>query len=272
MYLVRGFAAHSDRSGLNTLAVIAILATAAVSGILAWGWKGFSVFLGPAVAQPMIPFEIGSGSAVLLGLGLMAALGGLALGFYQKAQSSRGSRIKASELQGRNRLYLLMHNKWYIYEVCDAFVVRPILKTAHWLWKTVDVIIIERAVVGFATSMIRFAHWLWYAVDVRGLSRLVNGMGQATFALARWLWKSVDIRLLGGAVDGMARSTLRTASWLWRWADIRGIERFLGGIGRKNDAAGRATRELEPSLLQHQLLGMIFFLILALVVFLIGFL
>jgi hypothetical protein len=69
-------------------------------------------------------------------------------------------------------------------------------------------------------------------------------------------------------VDGTAKITQQTAGWLWRSVDIRWLERFVNGIGRKNEAAGQTLREIEPSMLQHQLLVMIFALVAALILFL----
>lgn len=266
LYLTRGLKSHTDHSGLIPVVSAVFLATAGLLLVLPWGWNLFTLFLGSSVAQAPGPVTMGAGSGILMILGFLAAYLGIGFGVYR---NSGKKIISVRWHRSRKKLYMVMRNKWYIDEVCDAFVLRPTLKMAQWLWKTVDVCIIDRAVLGFASRVVRFSKWLLSSVDHGILIRFVNGIGQMTFKTARWLWKSVDIRVLGGLVDGLARSTLRTAHWLLKGADIRGLESFLGRIGDRNDASSRALRQVEPSLLQHQLLVMIYFLLLALIVFLI---
>jgi len=54
--------------------------------------------------------------------------------------------------------------------------------------------------------------------------------------------------------------------------DIRGLERLPDRIGRQNKATGQALREIEPSMLQHQLLVTIFTLVAVMILFLVFFL
>lgn len=241
-------------------------AVVAVSG-LATVFSAFAGFLGPSVGRHPVQGEIPTPDRVLLlVLGLLAAAGGWT---FVYARMTRPAHSETGWREIQTRLYVLAHNKWYLDEIYDSLIVRPNLRFAQWLWKRVDLGIIEKTITGSADRTIQFARWLWLSVDIRGLSRAVDGLGQLTFYIARWLWKSVDIRLLGGLVDGTARSTVRTARWLWKWADIRGLERLLGGVGRQNEAASEILREVEPSMLQHQLLVTIFFLILTMIIFLV---
>ena len=73
-------------------------------------------------------------------------------------------------------------------------------------------------------------------MDIRGIDRVVMGLGQQSIGMGRWLWHVVDI------------------GWL---------EQKVGPVGKQADAAGQLLQETETRTLQHQLLVMIFWLVLA---------
>jgi NADH-quinone oxidoreductase subunit L len=52
----------------------------------------------------------------------------------------------------------VLYNKWYVDEIYDALIVRPILTTSRALWRWVDAAIIDGAVNGIA-SLSRLAGW-----------------------------------------------------------------------------------------------------------------
>ncbi len=265
-YLFRGFVAISHRrqamdqiQGLsiqsasretvgqkNVLSVflVGMIVTGGLAGLLAIIWSEFSRFLSPAVAHGTLTLESTWGSVYTLPflmLGFIAALGGW---FLAHTMTVRPMHLSPKLTERYKGLYVLIHNKMYIDEIYDTFIVRPTLGLAHWLWQ---------------------------AVDIRIIERLIVGSGERTVAFARWLWLSVDIRGLGWAVDGTGRMTLGVARWLWQSVDIRGLERLVDGIGRQNEVTGQSLREIEPSMLQHNLLVMIFALVAVMALFLLFF-
>jgi NADH:ubiquinone oxidoreductase subunit 5 (subunit L)/multisubunit Na+/H+ antiporter MnhA subunit len=239
IYLFRGIALieqnpaerRATPSGVGMLWIFGGVVTMGWAGLLVLLWEGFADFLSPVVAQPF--HSAGSSHENLFALpliasGIVASLAGWGLAHYFSVQ---GVRLPAGLREGYKQLYVVIHNKWYFDEIYDTFLVRPNLRFAQWLWRTVDVQMIERCVIG---------------------------LGSRTVGFARWLWQSMDVRILGSLVDGIGRSTIVLARLLWQSVDIRGLERFVGRIGNQNEAAGQALREMEPSMLQHQLLVLIF--------------
>jgi len=59
-------------------------------------------------------------------------------------------------------LHRLLENKWYIDEIYDAALVRPIQKFSEFLWKGLDVALIDRIVLNFG----RISAWTGEAVRV----------------------------------------------------------------------------------------------------------
>jgi NADH-quinone oxidoreductase subunit L len=254
--------------GLGPAVLIATISSLVLAGALAWFWGGITTFLYPTVALselPPNPSKLSFFTMMLILAGFGAALLGLIFSQFNLYGFIQGSPKRVGWYK---RFYVLTHNKWYMDEICDAYIVRPNLKFSRWLWEAVDMRLIERFTLFSADGTVSFSRWLWKSVDVRIIGRVIEGTAGLTVGLARWLWASVDIRALGWLVDGTAKITQQTAGWLWRSVDIRWLERFVNGIGRKNEAAGQTLREIEPSMLQHQLLVMIFALVAALILFL----
>ncbi len=87
---------------------------------------------------------------------------------------------------------------------------------------------------------LRFSKWLLRTVDLGGIDRGVVGIGQHSVGLARWLWQVVDIRV---------------------------IEKTLERLGQHAEATGQILEKVEPRILQHHLLVMVFLLIVAIGLF-----
>jgi hypothetical protein len=272
----------------------ALMVMLGLVGLLALVWGPFYHFLLPAVAQGplMHTFFGGSQPFALLVIGLGIATFGWVLASWLPLRPA----VPAHRSDFSRAFYLLIWNKLYLDEIYDRFVIRPTLGLARWLWRGVDVGMIERTIVGCGTGTITLARWFWLSIDLRLLGGAVQGVGPLTLQMSHWLWRSVDIGALGWAVDGPARITLRIADWLWRsvdirgleWAvdgparitlriadwlwrsvDIRGLEWLVARVGRQNEAAGEVLREIEPSMLQHQLLVVIFTLVALMTLFLV---
>ncbi len=255
-----------------------------LAGILVGLWSGFVDFLAPAVGRPIgtVP-ALGQPSAfsAWLLLPLLAAVGGWALAYILQV-TPRPSVLGRSALA--KSVYVLFLNKLYFDEIYDAYVVQPTIRFAGWLWREVEVLAVDRVVMGIATVSVRLAQWLWRVIDVRVIGRTVDGSATSSVRLAHWLWRVIDVRGIERTVDGSATLSVRLAHWLWRVIDVRGIERTVDGsatlsvrlaqwlwrvidvrgtqepverLGRMAEDAGHALEEMEPRTLQHHLVVVI---------------
>ena len=134
------------------------------------------------------------------------------------------------------QLYVLFWNKLYFDEIYDAYLVNPTIRLAHWLWRFIDMSVVDKFIHSIASYSILFAQWLWRVIDIKGIDRVVMGIGQQSVGFGQWLWRMVDIRVL---------------------------DRNIGQVVRQADTAGQLFQEAEPRTIQHQLLVMIFWLVLA---------
>jgi len=204
--------------------------------LLFWVWTWFVPFLTPALALPASPESMGPrtrGISWWILLPLAVAIAGWGLAFSRHASSGK-RKTRESDLM--SRLYILFLNKGYFDEMYDVYLVQPTLRFAHWLWQKIDVQVIDRMVHGLATGSVGFAKWVWQVVDLKGIDRLTMNVGRGSVGFGRWLWQLID---------------------------IRGLEGTVGKIGTGADAAGHLMQEAGPRTLQHHLLLMIFWLVLA---------
>ena len=213
-----------------------IVATIIVGGIMTWFWSWFADFLGQALTFAHTSQSVGFAESgfpmwLLIALGMAVAGWGFA---YSTQARSHGS-LKGSE-QRKTWVYVLFWNKLYFDEIYDAYVVNPTIQLAKWLWRVIDLRVVDRFIHSIASSSVLFAQWLWRVVDIKGIDRVVMGIGRQSIGMGRWLWQIVDIR------------------WL---------ERTVGQVGNQADAAGQLLQEAETRTLQHQLLVMILWLVLA---------
>ena len=198
-------------------------------------WIWFANFLGPALTvwgTSVHERTVDMGFSIWMLVAFGVAIVGWAFAYW-RAQSVTQVAGSAS---GKMKLYVLFWNKLYFDEIYDAYLVNPTIRMAHWLWRNIDMRIIDKAIHSIATYSILFAQWLWKVVDIKGIDRIVMGIGQQSVGMGRWLWQVVDIR------------------WL---------EQNMRQVGRQADVAGQLLQEAEPRTIQHQLLVMILWLVLA---------
>ena len=210
-----------------------VLATVLLGVTLTLFWSWFAGFLAPAVSSPGMGFSEGSagaGSPVWIPV----ALGVVFAGWVFAYSTSIRPRQRATKSNRRKTwLYVLFWNKCYVDEIYDACVVNPTILFSQWLWRVIDMSVIDRFIHAIASHAVLFSQWLWRVVDIKGIDRIVMGIGQQSVGLSRWLWRLVDI------------------GWL---------EHNVDQVGRQADVAGQ---EAEPHTIQHQLLVMIFWFVLA---------
>jgi len=249
-----------------SLTFVFLLFTAAFVCILALLWAAFTFVLIP-ISVSESPFT-NSSTSVFISLEHLSVPLALAVFGWALAIFARRSIVPrpAWLTEVRARLYVFFMNHGYIDEAYDHFVVNPTIRTARWVWRCVDIRVVDQAYRWVATSSLMLSRFLWQMIDVRGIDRGVTGFGYGSLTLAQWLWQMIDVRGIDRAVNDLGTSSLTTARWLWN-VDVRGIEWTADEVGRQSDATGRRLARMEPRTLQHHILLMIVWLILGLAVF-----
>jgi NADH-quinone oxidoreductase subunit L len=228
-----------------------------LAGVLVVLWSGFVDFLAPAVGRP-IGTSTANGQPVVLSASLLvpllAALGGWAVAYYLYARPRVAVRGQSAFAK---RVYVMFLNKLYFDEIYDAYVVEPTLRLARWLHREIEVLAIDRVVLGVAAVSVRLAQWLWQVFDARVIGQTVDGSATSSVRLAQWLWQVIDVRVIENTVDSSASLSVRIARWLWRVIDVRGTQGTVERLGPLAEDAGNALQEIEPRTLQHHLVVVI---------------
>ena len=210
------------------------LAAALAGGILTQFWSWFADFLAPALPIPGVTSK-NSATGQGISFWLLASLGVAVAGWFFAYSTQIRSSHQASKANAKNnRLYVLFWNKGYFDEIYDAFLVNPTIRLAHWMWRFIDVMIIDRFIHSIATYTVRFARWLWQIIDLTIIDRFIHSVASYSVYFARWFWRMVDIQ------------------WL---------EKNIGQVAEQVDAAGYFMQKNEIRASQHQILVMIFWLV-----------
>ena len=269
-----------------SLAVAAVL----VVGLLIPFWSWFTAFLAPALGAQQVSLEElspGGGYSPWLVLPLLAAIGGWSLSYYVHLNPSPTSLGRG---EWARTAYVFLLNKLYVDEIYEACVVQPVIRFSRWLWRDVDVRGIDGAIRAVAGSSRHFSRWLGGSVEARGVDGAIRAVAGSSRHFSRWLDGSVEARGVDGSIRGIASSALRLSSWLWtaievrtgdrairgggiaavqlsgwlwRIIDIRGTDQALERRGRLGEGAGEALQRIEPRTLQHHLVVIVFWLVLA---------
>ena len=244
MYLVRGAlsAIESGPFGARPALVsgsyfLSILVAATIFGaglVTFWAW--FARFLTPAVGRrPLIEAVPAAAFSGTILLPLAVAIGGCGCAYV--VHVTRRPSVLAQS-QWAKRWYVHLLNKLYFDEIYETYFIRPMLRLAHWLSRSVD-LRIDRGIVGAAGGTVSLARWLLRVVDL-GIDRGVEGAGGRTVGLSGWLWEFFDTQGSGDNVERLAYSV---------------------------DATGHAVDRGEPRALQHHLLILIVSLVAAIGLF-----
>jgi NADH-quinone oxidoreductase subunit L len=137
-----------EPSAVMTVPLIILAALSVVTGYL-----GIEDFLIPALPGPSAEHARAAHRPTAIAMTSVATLTsliGIATAWY--------AYVRAPGLAGRlarqwPRLYRGLLNKWFVDEAYDRLVVHPTFALARWLWKTVDVVIIDGAVNGIARAL-----------------------------------------------------------------------------------------------------------------------
>lgn len=87
----------------------------------------------------------GSMEWILMAVSVIGAIAGIAVAFNVYKDLAQASQLK-KRFAG---LHKLLENKWYIDEIYEALIVKPIHALSQGLWKSFDVAVIDRVVLGF---------------------------------------------------------------------------------------------------------------------------
>jgi NADH-quinone oxidoreductase subunit L len=142
-----------------TIPLIVLAVFAATIGFIGFppedGW--FHHFLINAFPGVSLPDVAWSTIAIFATISTLVALSGLYiqyLAYIKKSISPKG----ISELLGP--LYKLAANRWYLDEIYDVLIVRPLVSLSVFLWRFVDVQVIDGTVNGVA-SLVTFTSQQW---------------------------------------------------------------------------------------------------------------
>ncbi len=208
------------------------LATVFAGGLLTLFWNWFASFMAPALTFSGVRLgERAQGFPFWLVVSLAVSVAGWVYA-YSTQMRSQHQVLRASERS--NRLYVLFWNKGYFDEIYDAYLVNPTLQFARWLWRNIDVRVIDHFIHSIATYSVNLARWLWAIVDVRVIDRFIHFIAAYSVHFAGWLFRIVDISLLE-----------------------RKVEKAAGQV----NATGKLLQNMESHTIQHQLLVMVFWLV-----------
>jgi len=136
------------------LAVLAALtAVAGIVGVPSAHGTAFARFLAPVL--PLHEAEHGGVTALALAaVSVIVALSGV---FAAWLAYGRGPVDAARIGVPRNALHRIVLNKYYVDEIYDALVVRPIYRLCLWCARVFDLEVIDGLVNGVGTAIVRWA-------------------------------------------------------------------------------------------------------------------
>jgi NADH-quinone oxidoreductase subunit L len=210
------------------------LTTLFAGGILTLFWNWFANFIAPVFNFPGVALDEGvveNGFPFWLVVSLGVAVAGWVYAYSTQIRSQhQASRAK----RRNNRWYVLFWNKGYFDEIYDAYLVTPTIKFSNWLWRIIDLKVIDQFIHSIATFAVYLAGWLWQIIDIRFIDRFIEFVGTFSVKFSGRLWRIIDIRWLGQKV---------------------------GKVAGQANTAGQILKEIESRTIQHQLLVMMFWLV-----------
>ena len=149
------------------------LATIFVGWLMTLCWSWFARFLAPVLAFPGVTLSEGSAEHNFP-FWLMVSLGVAVAGWLYAYSTQMRSQGQVSRAKGKsNHLYVLFWNKGYFDEIYDAYLVNPTIRFANWLWRIIDIRLIDKFIYFIANYSVYFARWLWRVIDIRWLEKTV---------------------------------------------------------------------------------------------------
>jgi NADH-quinone oxidoreductase subunit L len=234
---------------VSPLAVVAgVIGLGFLAGLLPGGIGGrwFADFLAPIVPTT----QAAGGGSPLLGLAVMGLMVLVLLaGWATPLFFDRFRTGKPTGVVGRRGAYAAALNRFYLDDLYDAYVVRPLMALARFLDRF-DSGFVDRATgvlesdrrpgpIGRATdASARGADWIEGAVIQQGVNgnapRLLNVLTGA----ATWIERRVFQAGINRGVPRLGEAFAAAATWVERWV-------FQAGV---NEGTPRATRKLGKGL------------------------
>jgi NADH-quinone oxidoreductase subunit L len=121
------------------------------------GYFGIPHFIQPALPSPGVAAEPHEGPWLLKLIAIAMAVGGIATAYVAYVKSPGLPDRLAHQWR---RAYDLSFNKWYVDEVYDKVFVRPTVEMANFLWRYMDVAMIDKAVNGVAAAVLNWSRSL----------------------------------------------------------------------------------------------------------------
>jgi NADH-quinone oxidoreductase subunit L len=150
------------------------LATIFVGWLMTLCWSWFADFLAPVLTFPGVTLSEGSAEHDFP-FWLMVSLGVAVAGWLYAYSTQMRSQGQVSRAKGKsNHLYVLFWNKGYFDEIYDAYLVNPTIRFANWLWRIIDIRLIDKFIYFIANYSVYFARWLWRVIDIRWLEKTVG--------------------------------------------------------------------------------------------------
>ncbi len=180
----RGHEHHIHESPAVMTLPLAVLALLSLAG-------GY-LFRVPAFLSNLFPPMEEVENSSLMAISVAFGLGGIALAYLMYAVKPA---LADSFVSGIKGLYTLVYNKYFVDEIYDATVVKPLVGGSRWvLWRGVDVGIIDGLANGIATA----------SRGVGGVLRLVQSGNIRSYA-AWVVFGSVALMVALGMLAGGAR-------------------------------------------------------------------
>ena len=148
--------------------------TVVIGWLLTLLWSWFADFLTPALTLPAVALDeskTGNDFPFWLLVSLGIAVAGWVYAYVTQTRTQKNTLRKNNR---SSRWYVLFWNQGYFDQIYDAYLVTPTIRLAHWLWKTIDVRVIDKSIYFMANYSVYFARWLWRIVDIRWLERTVG--------------------------------------------------------------------------------------------------
>jgi NADH-quinone oxidoreductase subunit L len=180
---------ESPLSMTGPLVVLAVLSFAGgyvgLPGHWLWGNR-FDAFLAPVFGHAEAEHVSAALEYGLMGTSVAVVLLGIGTAYFCYIVQPAMPLLIAARAR---TLYDLIFNKYYVDELYDALVVRPIQHVSGWLWRDMDVAVIDGAVNGTAETLAFNSRWWrrWQTGNVQdyALSFLVG----AVVLLGYYVWR-----------------------------------------------------------------------------------
>jgi hypothetical protein len=208
----------------------------------------FEEWLVPSNFAPLVSHE---GAAVewgLMAVATLVSLGGIALAWRLYG---RGLQPAAAGVPERwPRLYKVVSNKYYVDEIYDALIVKPLRGIAFFLWKVVDALLIDLVLVrGSALVVDLFGRALRYAQN-GDVQRYVVGVVVGTTAIvgvsANWVvWSAAKFDVQQSGADatvhahGIPKTVDRPIEFLFDFGDGTPELKQQSPVAKHHFAAGK---------------------------------